>query len=443
MVKALFATLDIRLNNQILDELDISPEGDEVSELEYIEDVEEQAWATGAQHVFIGDAIESRNNGNIEPLIYQTILALKDTFEVTFVTDQAKSHSLVRRLLEKGFYKVSSMESPLETPRTLAQAAEVLIKDVDIPAPVSMSNGKVLDLPLNMGKSQPVHYVDESRSVVTAIWSPIPNVGAGSFARALAVTLAKQNRKVLLMELDWEYAKLARTTALTHSDRNLKNLLRNISRLGNEVSIEDYVVNAKMAEDDLPHTHKQAKQRLKRVPASLFVLCREATARYEEEPELPDARAMDRLFFECKRAGFQHIIVDLPSNPNNLFTMLTLLAADEKLVVVDDAFSTSGFFKMAIQALESIKLTADSFELVINKVKPTLTAQEVSEFYDKTPTLTLPYCDDMSLLQLELKLEYSDDYMKPVRNFVRRYGLAGEEQLKERKAAGLLFAKGR
>lgn len=441
MIKVLFATLDVRLNNQIIEQLGVSP--DEVLELEYIENVEEKAWAEGPQQVFISDDIESQTNGRIEPLIYQTILALNDTFEVVYITDRQKKNPLVRKLLEKGFYRFATKENPLETTKNLKQATEAYLKDLDIPASV-LPNDNNLDLPMSMGKLTPIQYVDESRSIVTAIWSPIPNVGAGTFSRALAVTLARQNRKVLLVELDWEYSKLARTTALTHTDRNLKNLLRNIARIGNDLRIEDYICNAKMAEDDLPHTHKQAKQRLKKVPANLFVLCREATARYEDEPELPDERALDRLFFECKRAGFQHILVDLPSNPNNIYTMLTLLAADEKFAVVDDSFSTSGFFKMAIQALESIHLSAESFDLIINKVKPMLTAQDVSEFYDKTPVLALPYSDEMSLHQLELKLEYNDDFMKPLRNFIRRYGVALEESPKERKPTGLIFSvKGR
>ena len=440
-MKVLFATLDVRLNNLIIEQLGVP--SDEVLELEYIEDVEEKAWSGGPQYVFVGDDIESRNNERIEPLLYQTILALHDTFEVVYITDQQKKNSLVRKLLEKGFYRFASKDNPLKTPKTLQQASDAFLKDIDIPIPVLPRNNS-LDLPQSIAMSSSMQYVNDSRSIVTAIWSPIPNVGAGTFSRALAVTLAKQGRKVLLIELDWEYSKLARTTALTHTDRNLKNLLRNISRLGEDARIEDFIVNAKMAEDDLPHTHKAAKQKLKKLPSSLFVLCREATAQYEDEPELPDERALDLLFFECKRAGFQHILVDLPSNPNNIYTMLTLLSADEKFAVVDESFSTSGFFKMAMQALESIHLSADSFDLIINKVKPMLTAQDVSEFYDKTPVLALPYCDDMSLQQLELKMEYSEEYMRPLRSFTRRYGIEVKDLQKERKSTGLIFTtKGR
>lgn len=442
-MKALFATLDLKLNNLIMEKLNISQTPESMLELEYIEDVEEKAWEMNPDYIFIGDDIESRNNGRIEPLLYNTIIALKDTFEVRYVTGRRGTDPLIKRLLDKGFYKFASNDNPLDVPSGLKGAAELLAKhtDIDIPADTDHRNtGNIIDLPVRATKSAPVQYIDESRSIVTAVWSPIPNVGAGTFARALAYTLARHDRKVLLMELDWEYPKLARTTALTHTDRNLKNLLRNITRLGREVSIEDYAVNCKMAEDDLPHTHKQAKQRLKKLPASLFVLCREAAARYEEEPELPDERAIDRLLFECKRAGFQHIIVDLPSNPNNIYTMLTLLAADEKLAVVDDSFSTSGFFRIAMQAFEVIHLSAGDFELIVNKVRPALTAQDISEFYDKTPSLALPYCDDMCLYQLELKIECSDEYMKPIRNFVRRYGVLTGETQKEKKGFAL-FSK--
>jgi MinD-like ATPase involved in chromosome partitioning or flagellar assembly len=439
-VKVLFATLDVRLNNKIIELLNLTP--DDILELEYIEDLEEKAWETNPRYIFIGNDIDSKSNGRLEPLIYQAILELKEMFNTIYITDQQKDIPLIQKLLEKGFFNFASRETPLETPKNPEQAKEIFLKDIDIPttAPEITSDENTIDLPLSRGRFTPVQYIDESRSIVTAIWSPIPNVGAGTFARALAFTLAKQGRKTLLVELDWEYSKLARTTALTHKERNLKNLLRNINKLGRDVSIEDFVVNAKMAEDDLPHTHKQAKQRLKKVPLSLFVLCREATAHYEEEPELPDERGMDRFFFECKRVGFQHIIVDLHSNPNNVYTMLSLLAADEKFVVVDDTFSTSGFFKMAMEAFGNINLSADSFELVINKIKH-ITAQDVSEFYDKTPVLSLPYCDDMSIRQLDLQIEYSDEFMKSIRSFVRRYGVIENEIKKEKKP--IMFAKGR
>lgn len=442
-MKLLFATLDLRLNNLVMDKLGVEQTPENVIELEYIEDVEEKAWESNPEYIFISDDIDSKNNsknnGRIEPLIYQAIVALNDTFDVIYVTERKDSDPLIRKLLEKGFFRFSHKEDPLDIPGTLEQATRLLLRDIDIPS-APPTGGAVLDLPTRTTALTTTHYVDESRSIVTAIWSPIPNVGAGTFSRALAFTLAKQGRKVLLMELDWEYPKLSRTTALTHTDRNLKNLLRNISRLGKDVSIEDYVVNCKIAADDLPHTHKQAKLQLKKLPTNLFVLSREATARYEEEPELPDERSIDRLFFECKRAGFQHILLDLPSNPNNLYTMLSLLAADEKLAVVDESFATSGFFKMAMQAVEAIHISADDFELVVNKVRASLTAQEVSEFYDKTPSLALPYSDDVGIYQLELKMELGEDYMKHIKGFVKRYGIATDEIEKKEKPKFALFA---
>lgn len=436
-MKVLFATLDLKLNNLIINKLGLSQTDGSLLEIESIEEAEEKAWEFNPNIVIIGDSIESAAGRKIEPLIYEAIMALKETFEIIYVTERKGDDPLIKRLLDKGFFKFSSIEDPLTTPKNLKQAEETIMRDIDIPAGVP-KEGNVVDLPLyNAKNTQQVEYVDESRSIVTAVWSPIPNVGANTLARGLAYTLAKQDRRVLLIELDWEYPKLARTTALTHGDRNLKNLLRNISRLGKDANIMDYVVNCKIAEEDLPHTHKLAKQKLKKLPINLSVLCREATARYEEEPELPDEKALDRLIFECKRAGFQHIIVDLPSNPNNIYTMLTLLATDEKLAVVDDAFSTSGFLKIAMQAFETINISADDFELVVNKATPNLTAHDISEFYDTTPSISLPYCNEMCLHQLELNMAGSDEYMRPIRNFVKRYGIILEEKKNEKKGFAL------
>jgi Mrp family chromosome partitioning ATPase len=428
-LKVLFATLDLKLNNSIIDKLGLSE--DALLEVESIEEVEEKAWDFSPSMVIIGDGIESATGSKIEPLIYKTITALKDTFDTVYVTDR-KGDPLIRRLLDKGFFKFSSVNAPLDTPKNLKQAEETIMRDIDIPGGASTGE-RVIDLPTHKKSQHKVQYVDESRSIVTAVWSPIPNVGANTFARSLAYTLAKYGRKTLLIELDWEYPKLSRATALTHGERNLKTLIKNMGRLGKDLDIEDFLVNAKIAEDDLPHTHKQAKQKLKKLPLNLYVLCREATSHYEEEPEISDERAVDRLLFECKRAGFQHIVVDLPSNPNNIFTMLTLLVADERLAVVDDAFSTSGFYKMSMQAFETINLNSDNFELVINKTRPVLTAHDIAEFYDKTPSLSMPHCDQMCLHQLELDIAGSDDYMKPISSFARRYGLNIEEQAKEKK----------
>ena len=278
-----------------------------------------------------------------------------------------------------------------------------------------------------------------SKTKITAVWSPIPNVGAGTFAKSLAYILAEEGRKVLLVELDLDYPKLARTTALTHSERNLGTLLRDIENLDSgeniTLDIEDYIINSIIAEEGLTHTMKQAKQKLKKDPSNLYVLCREHTTQYEGGLETPNRVAMEWLLHDCKRVGFQHVILDLPSPPKDLSTMLALIMADEmageKIAIVDDSYGTAGLFKIAMQAFEEAGVVIEDFNLITNKVSKE-TAEDVAEFYGISPVMRLPYCEGMWANQLDLEIAPgSDKYMKHIQDFVKRYGVYCEAMEQE------------
>lgn len=269
------------------------------------------------------------------------------------------------------------------------------------------------------------------RSLVSLFWSPIPNVGLGTFVRALGYTLAQAGRKVLMIELDWEYPKLARQTALTHTEKNLKEALLHL--IGGDKNIQQYFVNNRIAEENLPHTHKLAKMRLKDLPETLYALSRNAEIKYEEEIEFDDDALIEKLFFYSKQAGFDHILVDVPSNPTHLFTSLALLCSDEKFAFVDDSFSTSRFFKSSMQVLSEIEIKEDDFELIINKTRDGIEGEVIAEHYGMEPVLSLPFCEDVAYLQLDLRVYAGEEYMKKVRSFAERYNIHSLEDEKSNK----------
>lgn len=426
-MKLMFATNDIKMNNQLIKKHGCT-EAD-IKEIENIEELEDAAWEFAPSRIYIGDGIDTQKE-KIEPAILKAIVNLHETFDVVYITPRKTSDPLVKKLIEKGFYQIiKDHDEPI--PGNIEDVKRQ--GELDIPLVQDKKDtGAILDLPIRESISLSGG-IELGRSIVTAIWSPIPNVGAGTFIRALAYELACHERSVLIIEADWQYAKLARATALTHDERHFKSAIRFLNGNNPSVSIKDYTVNARLAEEYLPHTHKQAKQRLKKIPSSLWVMARSATLSYEDEPELPDERSIDRLLFECKKAGFQNILVDLPSDPDNAYTMLTLLAADERFAVVDDTFTTSGLYKMAMEAFSAIELHSEQFELVITKIREGLTTNEIAEFYDKTPILGLPFCNDLALLQLELSMTCGTEYMEQIRSFIKRYGVTVASKVKKEK----------
>ncbi len=278
-----------------------------------------------------------------------------------------------------------------------------------------------------------------NRPLVSVFWSPIPNVGVNTLTKALGYTLALRSRKVLIIELDTELAKLARTTSLTHTERDL---YRAISALETEkeYALRDNIVNSELAMDNLSFRFKEAKSSLRYLPSNLYVLSRDSMIGYKDEPEINNDRVIDLLFYQAKQEGFQHILVDVPSSPDNLFTTLSFLYADERFAIVDESYATSGVYKNSMKALENIDFEKEDFELIINKYRDRESAEHIASFYETSPVLELPYDPDLFYQQLDLRFNGGEAYMDAIETFVTRYGL---EKTKKREGKKKLALFGR
>lgn len=408
----------------------------EVIEIDYIEEIEERVWTTQVDLIIIGDNVDTEQHyekrGQRNTYLYQQVMALKDDYNVTFVTERQLNDMLIKKLMESEFYSIvpiTVIESFYEPPSNKNELKELFGGGrLDLPKSKEHKNeDDYLEPPtktsnLFLPQMQALEIMNQRESIVSVFWSPIPNVGAGTVMRAMGSLLASQGRKVLMIEFDWEYPKLARTTGLTHSSKNLKAAL-NYMQNNEGLAIQDFVVNNKIADEDLPLNHKEIKARLKKMPGTLFALSRNAELTYEEPINVTDQRIVERIFYQARKAGFEHILVDVASSPNDIFTILSLLVADERFAVVDDSFSTTGFFKMSMETLTNIDITEESFDLIITRIRDGLSGSEIAEYYDMTPILTLPFDDEAAFAQLDLTLELSDTYMDPLKAFLKRYGL--------------------
>ncbi len=465
----LFGTANIVLNNQIIEILEKhTGKSIQVFEADYLEEVSEKVWDVAPDLVILSDTINSHsvsNKGQKDIQIYNAILELKD-FNVNYIVKgKHLTNPVIKKLLNQEFYSIvpcNYLETLCKVPTTKEEVERLLEDENFVPEiemaldkkevtedynafvtpPTVVASPQTVEKAMNSYREEseaylPIKkeaisdYISTNRPIVSLFWSPIPNVGVGSFIRILANTLAAQGRKVLMLEMDWEYPKLARQTALTHKTRNLKNALKSL--LNGEKQIEDYVVNNQIAEDDLPHTHKQAKLALRELPHSLFALSRNAEISYEDDFDFDDDQLIIKLFYACKQAGFQHILVDVPSSPNNLFTSLAMLSADEKFLFVDDAFTTSGIYRNSMKALEELDITEDQFQLIINKTRDEFPASEIAEFYQMAPVLSLPFDEEMFYYQVKLQLKAGKEYMNNVNAFAKRYGVSPLEEEKKKK----------
>lgn len=282
-------------------------------------------------------------------------------------------------------------------------------------------------------------HTESNRPIVSVYWSPIPNVGVRSVMKATALSLARKGRKVLMIELDIMYPKLARSTFLSHKDRNIIKAVQAL--LNDEFLIEDHIVNNQMALDNLPYKiASQAKPALRQLPNNLYVLSRNADIEFIFEPEITDNRIIEKLFFQARQAGFNNILVNVPSNPSHLFTTLALLGADERFLVVDDSDSTAVLFQNALDALKIIKIEENDFELIINKVSERVTASDIAERYRCNPILSLPFCEELIVNQRALFIEGGPDYMNAIHDFiVTRYGVEESDDFKKKKKLFNLF----
>ncbi|MFF0828870.1 AAA family ATPase [Brevibacillus sp. NPDC003359] len=457
-MKIIFATGDVKLHNTLHDlinqENQVIIDSDEV---DYLDDLKELIWSKMPDMIFVSDRIATRspidNKGKFDAYLYNFIMDLKD-WNLVFMVERPLQDSLIQKLFESEFYKIVPFTDPekiLALPTTREDVEKAFKSDnTYFPQSRSRVTDKAFIAPPSLedsfDDSNSPYYphaiqsidriVDYSKPTVSAFWSPIPNVGVGSFITALGNILARGGRRVLIIEMDWEYPKLARRTGLSHKDRTLKGAL--VRMLNGEKGINGFVVNNKVAEDDLPPTQRAIKQRLRNLPDTLFALSRNAQLHYEPAMELKDDRLIERLFFEAKQNGYHNILVDLPSSLSE-FTLLSLLSADERFAVVDDSFATSGIFKMAMQAYKALEMTEEHFQLIVNKVQEDASAAEVSKFYDMTPIVTLPFDSEMVTAQLDLKIEYGKAYMQQVRSFAKRYGINVDETMMPKKKGLFIF----
>lgn len=448
----LLATGDTKINNKIIELYDSQRKGLSYEEVYYLEEVEDRIWSSNPDVIILSEFLATKQpfdkKGKLDTYFYQHIQRFMDR-DAIFLVDRKANDVLIGKLLDANFFgilPIGNLDNLFNLPQNADQVKQLLGENhpdlyVKQKEPVSafVAPPSAADIYLPSINTYE-RIVDHTKPIVSVFWSPLQNVGVGSFITALGNYLAQVGRRVLIIELDWDCPKLARRTALTHQERTLRGALQRL--LNGEKGIEGFVVNAPIAEEDLPHTHKAAKLRLKSLPSSLYALSRNADLRYEEL-DLKDDQIIDRLFWDAKQSGFQHILVDVPSNPNELFTMLSLLAADEKFAVVDDAFTTSGIFKIAMLGFEALGFKPEDFGLIITKIQEGVSASEISAFYDMTPVAALPYDPEMSSFQMDLKLTYGATYMQQVTAFAKRYGIAAAEIEQPKKQKGFVLFGGK
>ncbi|MCM3716579.1 AAA family ATPase [Alkalihalobacillus oceani] len=475
--KLILGSSTIQINNKIMELFDQTGANWSYHEDSYLEDLRNSLWEQTPDMVIINDHLlirERMNSLQRDQAFYKFITEeLEGVVVVLLLTGSTDKSRLVERLIQDGFYHiipVAQVERILDLPKSeeevnlllegekempeesLAEEVErppeeeasvekkslvgeliTTEKDPDeqeAPQPVQQQN-ELRPFPKS-DPNYPIGQNDFTRSLVSVFWSPIGNVGVSTIMKAIAFRLAQAGRKVLIVELDVEYPKMARTTGLTHQDKDIFQAVRSI--LNKQPGLAQNVVNNEIAIEGLPHTYREVKKHLKLLPNNLYLLSANAELKHHGHIYFnEDDDLIERLFYEAKQEGFQHILVDVPSSPNDLLTNIPLLFADERFAVVDDSFSTNGLYFSAIEALKDLQ-DEKTFDLIINKTREFHTEEDIAEFYQREPVLSIPYRDEVVLEQINLRWDVDIDIMAAVDQFNERYGiqLKNEGQKKKR-----------
>lgn len=467
------ATLNLQANNKIIEDLENEIGHVQFQEYDYIEDVEDAIWDHNPDLIIISDQLRTKSKNNVlsDIELYQFIKDTRQERDVLFLVNEHRNAGdrLVSKLVKDEFYSILPIVHPIvkDAPDSL-ESFSAFFSNEHLPSlnhknapsldedgeddffeePPTILNDEQQQTPNKMefylpnvqdhqGSSRNSGFMN--RPIVSVFWSPISNVGCSSIMRSLGMELANNGRNVLLIELDYMTPKLSRMTGLTHQHRNLKNAIQGMTMEDKRIS--EYIVNNKLAEENLPHTHKSVKLRLRDLPDNLYALSRSTEISFENEPSIDDDNFIEKLFYQAKEDGFQHILVDVASDPNSLMTMLPLLFADEKYAVVDESFSTSGLYKIAMDAFAKIEIEPEEFNLIINKTREAFTGKDVAEFYDDaSPVATIPYDEDLLYAQLDLKLYGGKPYNQAIEAFARRFGVQQSMMSEPVKKKGL-FSK--
>jgi len=253
---------------------------------------------------------------------------------------------------------------------------------------------------------------------VIGIWSPKPNMGAGTVARALAIAAAEK-RNVVLVELDYYYPSIAYSMGISHPERNIQKAVANCGESGK--SAIPYLLDINSAVNSLPDTRRKLASYIRKLPDKLCILCCDGERGIEDFPAVEDATAVNNILDELANV-FDVTIVKLPSEVNDIMFAAGAHKCTHMITVLDPNPVTLALFRQRKELLKKMGVSCPMAH-VANMTTREFPASFVEENAGVKVLEGISYDPQMLREVYAMNFSGTDKFRRSIDRLVRRIGL--------------------
>ncbi|EOQ19787.1 MinD/ParA family ATP-binding protein [Bacillus cereus] len=268
-----------------------------------------------------------------------------------------------------------------------------------------------------------------------AFWSNHVNEGKRTISQAVAQTLAKNDKKVLYVELDYLHPSFALSTGLTHPKKNMMRLIESRENF----SIADYIAN----KNDVI-VSEAIRDAMNKIPEKLYFLSFPADYLFNEFPKIENPDFINTFITAIKECNFDITIFNLPNNLDDLFAYPVMLEVDRVFHIISPNLLRMQEYKKTRQVLESVEFDMQKWSTILNKSIMGISPQVYEEQALKEE-ISFEISWDMKRPQAELELEIgSNGINEEVETLLSNMGfeLKKSNIVPERKPKFNLFSRG-
>jgi len=238
--------------------------------------------------------------------------------------------------------------------------------------------------------------------MIVSVYSNQPNSGKKTLAMSLAVEAAKQDIKVLLMDLDYLNSSFASAYGITHSKKNTEMYFEQATKYG-DFKIGNSIIKASETETNIQALKKNMNQYPKTLDFFVY------TERFTPDLLQPSLMQnwtgnqcyefMTRFNAELKSSDYDLIIQVLPTGLDDMFALPVILTCDKCINIMKFSIKQIELTKDLITAFDTN--TSQKFIHVLNETSKKIEKKEYESICHPIKlSSVIPYDENRSFNEL-------------------------------------------
>jgi hypothetical protein len=230
---------------------------------------------------------------------------------------------------------------------------------------------------------------------IFSFWSPSSNLGKRTISQAYAAQIAKLGYSVLYVEFDYLNPALALTTALSHPSKNFYQLA--LSQ--DSFDLRQYIAT-KM---DVKIT-KDMVDLFEEIPHELHFLGLPSGFVPDSFPSITNEDFLNTLLSALKEIEYDAVVINLPTEIDNLFSFPVMLESDVVFSVVSSNPVRISEYRSYMKMLVETPLKMDKWKVIVNQVGRGITKEHCDQMLREKSIITVPYDMERPAYELDLRI---------------------------------------